>query len=57
MMMSGMKPLLEVEHDADAPAVGFVAQVRDALDLAVVDQGRDLLHQGGLVYGIGNPPG
>ncbi len=45
---------LEINDDADAPAVGFVTQVRNAVQLAVIDQGRDLLHQRGLVESEGD---
>ena len=45
---------LEVDDHADALAVGFVAQVGDAVYLAVIDQGRDFFHQGGLVEPVRN---
>ena len=40
---------LELDHDAHAVAVGFVAQIGDALELALGDELGDLGHQGGLV--------
>ena len=36
---------LQLDDHADAPAVGLVAQVGHAVDLAVVDQRRDLFHR------------
>ena len=44
----------QVNDDADALAVGFIAQIRNAVQLAVIDEGRDLLHQGGLVEPVGD---
>ena len=52
----GEHALLQVHDDADALHVRLVAQVRDALDLALVDEQGDLLHQGGLVQGVGDLP-
>ena len=40
---------LQLDDHADAPAVGLVAQVGHAVDLAVVDQRRDLFHKARLV--------
>ena len=40
---------LQLDDHADAPAVGLVAQVGHAVDLAVVDQRRDLFHEARLV--------
>ena len=39
----------QLEYDPHTLAVGLVAQIRYALDLAVLDQPGDLLYQGGLV--------
>jgi len=47
---------LEINDHADALAVRFVAQVGNAVDLAVVDQGGDFFHQRGLVQPKGNFP-
>ena len=40
---------LQLDDHADAPAVGLVAQVGHAVDLAVVDQRRDFFHKARLV--------
>jgi hypothetical protein len=46
----GDRTLLHVQDDADALAVGLVAQVGHVVDLVLVDQLGDLLHQGRLVH-------
>ena len=45
---------LDLDDDAHAVAIGFVAQVGDALDLLVAHQFGDLLDQRRLVHLIGN---
>ena len=45
---------LQVDDHADALAVGLVAQVGDAVDLVLIDQAGDLLHQRGLVEAEGD---
>ena len=45
---------LQFDHDAKAVAVGFVAQVGDALDLLLAHQFGDALHHGGLVHLVGD---
>ena len=46
--------LLQVIHDAHPVAVRLVAQVRNALDDLVVNQGRRALNHAGLVHHVGN---
>ena len=50
----GHRLALELDHDAIAVAVGFVAQRRDALDLLLAPQLADALDHRGLVHLIGN---
>ena len=50
----GVLAALQLDDDAHALAVGFVAQVRDPVDLLVVDELGDALDQLGLVDLIGN---
>ena len=50
----GLLAALELQHDAHALAVAFVADVGDALDFFVVDQVGNLLDQPGLVDLVGN---
>ena len=45
---------LQFDHDAIAVAVGFVAQIGDALDLLVAHQFGDALDHRGLVHLVGN---
>ena len=45
---------LQFDDDAQALAGGFVAQVRDALDLLLAHQFGDALDHGGLVHLVGN---
>jgi len=41
----GNHPALEFAHDPDALAIRFVAQIRHAVDLVIVDESRNLFHQ------------
>ena len=50
----GNRALLELEDDAHALAVGFVAEVGDAVEDLVPDELGDAGDQGGLVDRIGN---
>ena len=50
----GHRVALQFDDDAKAVAVGFVAQVGDALDLLLAHQFADALHHGGLVHLVGN---
>ncbi len=50
----GVGVLFQLDHHAHARAVGFIAQIGDALDALVAHQLGDLLHHGGLVHLIGN---
>ena len=50
----GHRIALELDDDAHAVAVRFVAQIADAFDLFLVDQLGDLLDQPLLVYLVGN---
>ena len=45
---------LDLDDDAHAVAIGFVAQIRDALDLLLANELGDLLDQRRLVHLIGN---
>ena len=45
---------LQFDHDTKAIAVGFVAQIGDALDLLLAHQFGDALDHGGLVHLVGN---
>ncbi len=45
---------LEVNNHADALAVRFVPQVGNAVYLVIIDEGRNLFHQHGLVEAKGN---
>ncbi len=45
---------LELDHDPEAVAVGFVAQVGDAFDLLLAHQLGDPLDHAGLVHLVGN---
>ena len=49
-------PAFEVNDHADALAVRFIAQIRNAVDFAVIDQGRDFFHQAGFVQAVRNFP-
>ena len=51
--LGGRAVLLQDDDDAHAVAAGFVAQVRDALDLAVAHEVGDLLDERGLVHLVG----
>ena len=51
---SATRVALELDDDAHAVAVGFVAEIRDALDAFLAHQLGDLLDQRGLVDLIGN---
>ena len=50
----GRRVAFQLDHNPDTVAVGFVAQIGDAFDLLLADQGGDLLHHGGLVHLVGN---
>ena len=50
----GVLAALELDHDPHALLVGFVADVRDALDLLLVHQFRDALLQDRLVHLVGD---
>ncbi len=45
---------LQLDHDAHTVAVGFVAQIGDAVDLLLAHQFGDALDHGGLVHLVGN---
>ena len=50
----GHRVALQLDDDAETVAVGFVAQVGDALDLLLAHQFGDALDHGGLVHLVGN---
>ena len=52
----GNDAALEIDHNADALAVGLVPQVHNAVNLALVHQRRNLFHQTGFVESEGNFP-
>jgi hypothetical protein len=51
---SGHRVALDLDHDAIAVAVGFVAQRGDAVDLLLAPQLADALDHRGLVHLVGN---
>ena len=52
--MIGWASLLQFEDNPDAGAIRLVAQVADAVELALLDQRGDLLQQGRLVDHVGD---
>ena len=50
----GHRVALELNHDAHAVAIRFIAQIADAFDLFVVDQLGDLFDQPLLIHHVGN---
>ena len=50
----GVLAALQLDHHADSVPVRLVAQVRDSVDLLVVDELRDAFHELGLVDLVGN---
>ena len=50
----GHRVALQLDDDAKTVAVGFVAQIGDALDLLLAHQFGDALDHGGLVHLVGN---